>query len=85
MTTWKAIVLGFALIAAAILLTDRAPTAEGLDARASNGAQAYALSASGGTTVWRIRLDTGQVSFCDRGGIWGGGGESPQCSPWSQP
>ena len=59
MTTPKAILIGLALIASAIFLR-----AEPQQAQAAIGSPEYAIKATQGLAAWRLRVSTGEVSFC---------------------
>ena len=76
MNTSKAILIGFALVAAAVYFSrDVGP------AQADNDPD-FAITGTGvGIGIWRAKSITGQVSYCEPGGNRTG---PPVCSPWSK-
>ena len=78
MNTPRVILIGFALVAAAVYFSrDVGP------AQAAFGSPDFAIAGTGASNfIWRVRTSTGQVSICYLNGrIISHTGDSPECSP----
>ena len=73
MTMPKAVFLGLALIALAVVWNTESVGQQ-------NASELYHVSAATDNSAWRINSRTGQVSYCRKEYI----NAAPKCGPWSQ-
>ena len=82
MNTPKAILIGFALVAAAVYFSRDVAPAQAAIGGASFQAVAGPQGSAG--SIWRVNSDTGSVSWCLVGSSGGTYEKSLSCTPWTK-
>jgi len=71
--TAKTVAIGAAVVLVGVVVGMNVPTVE-----AQRGGAYSFLTVTAGAKIWRLRVGTGQVSFCAAKGT----SAPPTCSPW---